>query len=123
MSGVGVLIVHHEDDARRVTRALVNGTPGFDEVGAAGSAEEALEIAVAVRPALVLVAEGMPGIDGLETSRRLVEAVPETVVCVVYSTVEPTETALAGSGAVGSLRVDALTRASLQALWERYGTR
>ena len=123
MSVVGVLTVHHEEDARRATRAIVNVTPGFEEVGAAGSAEEALEIAVAVRPALVLVAAGMPGIDGFETSRRLVKAVPETIVWVVYSAVEPTASALAGSGAVGSVHVDALTRASLQTLWDRHGTR
>src|SRR5215208_1712379 len=48
MSVVGVLTVHHEEDARRSTRAIVNATPGFAEVGAAGSAEEALDIAMTV---------------------------------------------------------------------------
>ena len=76
MSGVGVLTVHHDEDARRVTRGVVNATPGFEEVGAAGSAEEALDLAVTVRPGLALVAAEMPGIDGLETSRRLLGAVP-----------------------------------------------
>ena len=123
MNVVGVLTVHHEEEARRAMRAIVNATPGFEEVGAAGSAEEALEIAVAGRPALVLVAAGMPGIDGFETSRRLVRAVPETAVCLVYAAVEPTASSLDGSGAVASLQADALSRASLQALWERHGTR
>jgi DNA-binding NarL/FixJ family response regulator len=123
MSVVGVLTVHHEEDPRRSMRAIVHATPGFEEVGVAGSAEEALEIAVTAQPALALVAAGMPGIDGFETSRRLVQAVPETIVCVVYSAVEPTASALAGSGAVAAMHVDALTRESLQAVWERHGTR
>jgi hypothetical protein len=48
------------------------------------------------------VAAEMPGIDGLETSRLLGEAVPETVVCILH---------------------DALTRSSLQELWEQQRTR
>jgi DNA-binding NarL/FixJ family response regulator len=123
MSGVGVLTVHHEEDARRATRAIVNGTPGFQEVGAAGSAEEALDLARAMRPELALVAAVMPGIDGFETSRRLIDAVPETVVCILYTSIEPNPGAIAGCGAVAALHLEGLTRSSLQALWEQHGTR
>ncbi|HEX6652344.1 MAG TPA: response regulator [Thermoleophilaceae bacterium] len=123
MSGVGVLTVHHDEDARRATRAVVNATPGFEEVGTAGSAEEALDLAVTLRPALALVAAEMPGIDGLETSRRLIGAVPETVVCILHTAAAPDPDALAGSGAAAVLQVDALTRSSLQELWEQHRTR
>ena len=103
MSGVRVLTVHHEDGARRAALAVVSATPGFDSVGEAASAEEALELAVALRPALALVALNMPGIDGRETSERLVAAVPDaTVVLLDGST--------------------SLTPQSLQALWDSRAT-
>src|SRR3954469_21623795 len=123
MSGIGVLIVHHEEGGRRAALAIVNGAPGFEEVGAAGSAEEAIDLALSVRPDLALVAADMPGIDGLETSRRLVDAAPRTVVCVLYASTEPEASALTGSGASSAVQAEALTRASLQAIWERDGTR
>jgi DNA-binding NarL/FixJ family response regulator len=122
MSRVGVLTVHHEEEVRRATRAVVNASSGFDGVGEAASAEEALELALALRPGLVLVGAGMPGIDGLETSQRLRAVLPDTAVVLLYSSKEPNGNALAGSGVTAALRVDALTPAALRALWEQRRT-
>ena len=102
MSGVGVLTVHHEEEGRRMVRAVVSGAPGFHHAGEAASAEEALELAMALRPDLALIAAGMPGIDGRETRERLTAALPETVVEL-----------LDDSG------VESLTGAALRELWER----
>jgi DNA-binding NarL/FixJ family response regulator len=102
MSGVAVLTVHHEDEARRALRGVVTGTPGFDHAGEAATAEEALELALALRPELALVATDLPGIDGRETGERLEAALPETVVVL-----------LDHRGA------EALTGAFLRELWER----
>jgi CheY-like chemotaxis protein len=77
--------------------------PGFTWLAQAASAEEALEAAIHVRPDLVLVEADMPGIDGLETRRRLEEAVPGTVV-VLLSTEE-------------DLAFETLTPEGLRALW------
>jgi DNA-binding NarL/FixJ family response regulator len=122
MSGVGVLTVHHDEEARRATRAIVSGAPGFDVVGEAGSAEEALELAMALRPTLALVAVGMPGIDGFETSRRLVAALPSTTVVLLYASVEPSDDTVVASQAVAALREKALTQTSLRTLWNGHGT-
>lgn len=104
MSGVGVLTVHHEDEGRRMVRAVVSSAPGFRHAGEAASAEEALELAMALRPEFALIAAGMPGIDGRETRERLTAALPETVVVLLDE-----------SG------VESLTGTSLRALWERAG--
>ena len=118
MNAVGVLTVHHEDEIRRAARAVVNATPGFEPIGEASSAAEALEVAMALRPGLALVGVGMPGIDGFETSRRLVDALPGTKVVLLYGAAEPSENVLAGCRATAVLHAEALAPTSLQSLWE-----
>jgi DNA-binding NarL/FixJ family response regulator len=107
MSPVGVIAVDHREPFRRAARELVSATPGFTWLAEAASAEEALEAAVELRPELVLVEANMPGIDGLETSHLLKEALPATVVVLV--------------SAEGSPDLETLTPAALRALWERHG--
>jgi DNA-binding NarL/FixJ family response regulator len=105
MTPVRVMAVDHREPSRQAARELIAITPGFTWLAAAATAEEALEAAIQVRPDLVLVEAEMPGIDGLETRRRLEEAVPEAVV-VLLSAEE--DLALAG-----------LTPERLRALWNR----
>ena len=122
MSAVGVLTVHHEEHVRRETRVLVAAARGFETVGEAGSAEEALELALALRPGLLLIGAHMPGIDGFETSRRLLASVPEACVVLLYDTTEPNAASLAESGAIGTALVGSLTPAILRAVWEKHRT-
>jgi DNA-binding NarL/FixJ family response regulator len=118
MTAVGVLIVHHEEESRRGARAVVSGTSGFEAIGEAATAEEALELAVALRPGLVLVGTGMPGIDGFEASRRLMTALPDSTVVLLYSAAEPDAEALAGSQAAAAMHLDKLKPGSLRGFGE-----
>lgn len=118
MSGVRVLTVHHDEGVCRAVLAVVDATPGFTSVGDASSAEEALELAIALRPALALVGMNMPGIDGLETSARLVAALPDVTVAVLFDSKEPNGQAVADVQAAAAVHTDSLTPESLQALWE-----
>jgi DNA-binding NarL/FixJ family response regulator len=119
MTAVGVLVVDNREASRRAARELVSAMPGFDWLAEAASAEEALEAAVALRPQLALVEVDMPGIDGIETSRRLTAAVPETTVVLVAA--ERSAGALESSGAAAFLPRAELSPAAVRALWERYG--
>jgi DNA-binding NarL/FixJ family response regulator len=71
-----------------VAREVIGATAGFELLGEAASGEEALDLADRVDPDLVLVDLRMPGMDGLETCRRLRATHPAATV-VLVSTDEP----------------------------------
>jgi DNA-binding NarL/FixJ family response regulator len=117
-NGVAVLIVHPDHELRRAVRAVVKAARGFDPVGDAATAEEALELAVALRPPLALVAMDMPGIDGFETSERLVDALPDVTVVLLRRSTDPGDQALARARAVAAVSVDELTPGTFQTRWD-----
>lgn len=122
MSRVGVIAVDHHEAFRRSARAAVSVSAGFEWLAEAASAEEALEIAVAVRPDLAIVELDMPAIDGLETARRLTRAVPGVVVVLVSADGPAPEVGeMSGSGASAFLPKDELTPSVLRTLWEQHG--
>ena len=71
MHPVRVLVVDDQEVFRRVMSAVVDQTEGFVVVGCAGSGEESIGTAGVLRPDLVLMDVNLPGIDGMEATRRL----------------------------------------------------
>ena len=71
MAEVRVLIVDDQEPFRRAMGAVVEETDGFVVVGSATSGEESLVAAAELRPELVLMDVNLPGIDGIEATRRL----------------------------------------------------
>lgn len=67
---VRVLVVDDTDHVRTVV-AMMLGLDGFNVVGTAESGERALELAAETDPHIVVMDLQLPGIDGLETTRRL----------------------------------------------------
>jgi DNA-binding NarL/FixJ family response regulator len=95
---VRVLIVDDQEPFRRAMAAVVAETDDFVVVGSAASGEESLALAAALRPDLVLMDVHLPGIDGIEATRRLTGS-PGGPVVVLLSTYDQDEFDLAGCGA------------------------
>ncbi|MSO79406.1 MAG: response regulator [Acidimicrobiia bacterium] len=78
---VAVLIVDDQAPFRRAARAVVTVTSGF--VAEAESGEEAVELASQLVPGLVLMDINLPGINGIEATRQIKAAHPDTVVMLL----------------------------------------
>ncbi|HYN52796.1 MAG TPA: response regulator, partial [Thermoleophilaceae bacterium] len=61
----------------------MDATEGFQWVGDAASGEAAIDAVEQLEPELVLLDVQMPGIDGIETARRICATHPEVVVVLI----------------------------------------
>jgi len=59
---------------------ILAAEPDMEVVGEAGNGHEALELAAKLRPDVVVMDVAMPGLNGIEATRRLAESVPRTKV-------------------------------------------
>ena len=80
---VGVLIVDDQAPFRRAAKMVMAATPGFDVIGEAESGEEAVELFDALAPGLVLMDINLPGINGIEATRRITGAHPDATVLLL----------------------------------------
>lgn len=67
-----VLLVDDQALLRATFRLLLDAAPGLEVVGEAGDGSEALDVLRTVAVDVVLMDLRMPGMDGIETTRRIV---------------------------------------------------
>jgi DNA-binding NarL/FixJ family response regulator len=78
-----ILIADDHDVARRGIRSLLEVHPGWEICGEAKDGREAVECATKMKPDLVLLDIGMPGLNGLDAARQIHAVCPETRILIL----------------------------------------
>jgi DNA-binding NarL/FixJ family response regulator len=105
---IRVAVVDDHAIVRNGLVQLLSADPELEVVGAAGDGAAAVALCAELRPDVVLMDLSMPGMDGVEATRRIVESAPGVQVVVLTSFVDR-ERVLAAldAGAIGYLLKDA----------------
>ncbi|MCB0113628.1 MAG: response regulator transcription factor, partial [Caldilineaceae bacterium] len=80
MSKIRLLLVDDHEIVRAGLRMLFLAEPDMTIVGEAGSGQEALKLVRELKPDVVLMDVAMPGMTGIEATRQIKEASPDTAV-------------------------------------------
>jgi DNA-binding NarL/FixJ family response regulator len=85
---VRILLADDDDLVRTALRMILESEPDFTIVGEASNGAQALDMALRVKPDIVLMDIQMPEMDGIAATKRLVESVaadgPRVVVLTTF---------------------------------------
>jgi DNA-binding NarL/FixJ family response regulator len=83
-----ILLVDDHELVREGLSLVLQNEPGVEIVGGAADAATGLAQARELRPDLILMDMDLGDIDGIETSRKILESVPETRIVVLSGAVD-----------------------------------
>jgi DNA-binding NarL/FixJ family response regulator len=78
-----VLLVDDHALVRHGFRRILEDDPEIEVVGEASNGEEAVRLAVKEKPAVIVMDCAMPGMNGLEATRKILEARPHAAILML----------------------------------------
>ena len=122
MGTVRVLIADDHALFAKTLGAILSGTPGIEVVGIAEDGLEAVGLAVALSPDVILMDLEMPHLDGISATRRLVKLGLGMPVIVLTASADPKFAQQAHeAGAKGYLTKDRIGSALVSAVLDVAG--
>jgi DNA-binding NarL/FixJ family response regulator len=104
---IKILLVDDHKIVRAGLRAVIAGHPEMGVVAEAGDGRTAVELAEEVSPDVIIMDISMPGLNGTEATRRILEANPDARVIALSMHLErPIVLQMLGAGAKGYLLKD-----------------
>jgi DNA-binding NarL/FixJ family response regulator len=120
---VAVLIVDDQRFFRDAARDVIVALPGFRAVAEAESGPEAVAAVDELLPDLVLLDVRMPGMDGIQTARKITGEHPDTVVVLVSAEdVAGLPSSAHRCGAAALVSKSEFGPSLLRDLWRRLGS-
>jgi DNA-binding NarL/FixJ family response regulator len=119
---VSVLIVDDQPFFRSAAREVLGAMPGFRTAAEAASGPEAVSLALELRPDLALIDIRMPGMDGIETARRIKAAQPDVVIVLIsIEDIAGVPSGAQDCGAAALVRKQDFGPSLLRGLWAMHG--
>jgi len=87
---ITVLLVDDHSLVRRGFRRMLEDESDMEVVGEAGDGEESIKLAKSLRPQVVVMDCALPGMNGLQATRQIMEDSPETAVLMLSMHTEST---------------------------------
>jgi DNA-binding NarL/FixJ family response regulator len=87
---ISVLLVDDHSLVRRGFRRMLEDEPDLHVVGEASDGEEAVKLARSLAPRVVVMDCALPGMNGLQATRKILQSAPETLVLMLSMHTEET---------------------------------